>query len=41
MVTASQLIRKVEDVDDRPIFANSEAAAVLESLEGRFSGLTW
>ena len=26
---------------DRPIFANSETAAVLESLEGRFYGLTW
>ena len=26
---------------DRPIIANSETLAVLESLEGPFSGLTW
>ena len=26
---------------DLPILAKSEAAAVLESLEGLFSGLTW
>ena len=26
---------------DRPVIANSETSAVLESLEGPFSGLTW
>ena len=26
---------------DCPVFANSQTAAVLEYLEGLFSGLTW
>ena len=26
---------------DRPVIVNSETAAVLESLEGLFEGLTW
>ena len=33
--------KPVEEGGDRPVIENSETAAVLESLEGLFPGLTW
>ena len=39
--TCSFLIDKSKKSGERSIFANSKTAAVLESLEGLFSGLTW